>query len=114
MIIPNGYNVYAREVEEVLNRYPEVISATVSGVAHEVHGQEVAAAVVPAPGSMVTAEQLAEYVRAQIAAYKYPRIIKLIPELPMGRSGKILKGELTAQYAGSPTAVAAKDNESSR
>jgi long-chain acyl-CoA synthetase len=88
MIIRNGYNVYPHEVEEVLNRHPGVVSAAVFGVAHEVYGQEVygqevaAAVVVPAPGSTVTAEQL-EYVRAQIAAYKYPRIMKLIPELPM-------------------------------
>lgn len=110
MIIRNGYNVYPREVEEVLSRHPEVVSAAVFGVPHEVHGQEIAAAVVPVPGSTVTAEELTEYARAQLAAYKYPRIIYLMPELPLGPSGKILKRDLAAQYAGSAASAAGKDN----
>ncbi|MCX2747867.1 long-chain fatty acid--CoA ligase [Arthrobacter sp. MI7-26] len=102
MIIRNGYNVYPREVEEVLNQHPDVISAAVFGVPHETHGQEVAAAVVLAPGSTITTEQLTKHASAQLAAYKYPRIIKILTELPLGPSGKILKRELAAQYTENP------------
>lgn len=99
LVIRNGYNVYPREVEEVLNQHPQIVSAAVFGVPHEVHGQEIAAAVVPAPGSTITAENLRVYAKERLAAYKYPRIIEVVAELPLGPSGKILKRELAAQFA---------------
>ncbi|MDQ4500888.1 long-chain fatty acid--CoA ligase [Sinomonas sp. ASV322] len=99
MVIRNGYNVYPREVEEVLSHHPDVVSAAVYGVPHEVHGQEVAAAIVVAPGSSVTVDDLGAYAKQHLAAYKYPRIIELLAELPMGPSGKVLKRELAARYA---------------
>ncbi|MGR0160427.1 long-chain-fatty-acid--CoA ligase [Paenarthrobacter nitroguajacolicus] len=107
MIIRNGYNVYPREIEEVLIQHPAVVSVAVFGVPHELHGQEIVAAIVPRTGSAVTVDELAEYARDQFAAYKYPRIIQLVPELPLGPSGKILKRELATHYAqGLPDAVA--------
>ncbi|NUL45208.1 long-chain fatty acid--CoA ligase [Cellulosimicrobium funkei] len=99
MIIRNGYNVYPREIEETLNQHPDVVSAAVFGVPHEAHGQEVAAAIVTDPGSTTTAEELVAYAKERLAAYKYPRVIELLPELPLGPSGKILKRELSARYA---------------
>ncbi|MGY5319544.1 long-chain-fatty-acid--CoA ligase [Neomicrococcus lactis] len=99
MILRNGYNVYPREVEEVLSKHPDVTSAAVFGIPHESHGQEVMAAVVVSQGSTVTPEEIMEYAKDQLAAYKYPRIIEIMPELPLGPSGKILKRELTARYS---------------
>ena len=105
MILRNGYNVYPREVEEILNQHPQVVSVAVFGVPHDVHGEEVAAALVLAPSSTVTPEELTEYASARLASYKYPRIITLVQELPVGPSGKILKRELTAQYAANPASA---------
>ncbi|BCW06197.1 long-chain fatty acid--CoA ligase [Arthrobacter sp. NtRootA1] len=98
MIIRNGYNVYPREIEEVLNEHPEVVSVAVFGVPHETRGQEVAAAIVPTPCSTLTAEELTAFAKTRLAAYKYPRIIEFMTELPLGPSGKVLKRELAAVY----------------
>ncbi|MGN6161927.1 MAG: long-chain-fatty-acid--CoA ligase [Marmoricola sp.] len=106
MLIRNGYNVYPREVEEVLIQHPDVLAAAVFGVPHEVHGQEIAAAVVPNPDSAVTPEELSEYAKERLAAYKYPRIIELMAELPLGPSGKVLKRELAAHHTEIPTSPA--------
>ncbi len=91
MIIRGGYNVYPREVEEVLYQHPAVRECAVLGVPHAELGEEVGAAVVLRPGSEVGAEELREFVRAEIAAYKYPRHVWLVDELPKTATGKILK-----------------------
>ncbi|MCB5275818.1 Long-chain-fatty-acid--CoA ligase [Arthrobacter sp. SO5] len=101
MIIRNGYNVYPREVEEILLTHPEVVSAAVYGIPHEVHGQEVAAAIVLDAGATASATDLMEFASAQLAAYKYPRVIRLLAELPLGPSGKILKRNLATESGGS-------------
>ncbi|QNE47734.1 long-chain fatty acid--CoA ligase [Glaciihabitans sp. INWT7] len=98
MILRNGYNVYPREVEEVLVAHPAVSSAAVFGVAHETHGQEIMAAVVLAPGADVDTAALAEYAKEKLAAYKYPRRVEIVETLPLGPSGKVLKRELVAIY----------------
>ncbi|MEZ5094457.1 hypothetical protein [Nocardioides sp.] len=95
MIIRGGYNVYPREIEEVLYEHPAVASAAVVGVPHPTHGEEIAAAVVLKPGTEATEAELREWVRDRVAAYKYPRIIWLTDALPMGATGKILKREIT-------------------
>lgn len=103
MILRNGYNVYPREVEEALSRHPEVRAAAVFGVPDELHGQEIAAAVVRVEGGTVTPDELVEYVKEHIAPYKYPRIVQLVDALPLNSSGKVLKRELTARHiAGLP------------
>jgi long-chain acyl-CoA synthetase len=94
MIIRGGYNVYPREVEEVLYQHPAVREAAVLGIPHQELGEEVCAAVVLRPGSEVGADELREYVRSQIAAYKYPRHVWLVDELPKTATGKILKREI--------------------
>jgi len=91
MIIRGGYNVYPREIEEVLYEHPAVTEAAVIGLPHPALGEEVGAAVVLKPGADVTAEELRDYVKAQVAAYKYPRKVWIADELPKGPTGKILK-----------------------
>jgi len=94
MVIRGGFNVYPREIEEVLFAHPEVLEAAVIGVPHESHGEEVKAVVVRKPGSRLAAEEVIAYCRERLAAYKYPRIVEFIDELPKGPTGKILKREL--------------------
>ncbi|WP_026924185.1 AMP-binding protein [Glycomyces arizonensis] len=98
MIIRNGYNVYPSEVEAVLARYPGVAIAAVFGLPHETHGQEVHAAVVPAEGATVDAEAVVAHMKAKVAAYKYPRVVHVVDELPIGASGKVLKRELVERF----------------
>ena len=94
MIIRGGYNVYPREVEEVLMTHPDVSLAAVIGVPHESHGEEVKAVVIRNEGSSLTEDELVEWCQGQMAAYKYPRIVEFVEELPMTATGKILKREL--------------------
>jgi long-chain acyl-CoA synthetase len=91
MIIRGGYNVYPREVEEVLYEHPAVLEAAVVGVPHLALGEEVGAAVSLRPGMSVSTEELREHVRQRVAAYKYPRHVWLVDELPKGPTGKVLK-----------------------
>jgi long-chain acyl-CoA synthetase len=95
LIIRGGYNVYPREVEEVLYEHPAVAEAAVIGMPHAELGEEVGAAVVLKPGASVTADELRAIVKAQVAAYKYPRRVWFVEALPKGPTGKILKREIT-------------------
>jgi long-chain acyl-CoA synthetase len=94
MIIRGGYNVYPREIEEVLYEHPAVSEAAVIGIPDESKGEEVGAAVVLAGGEEVDADELREYVKERVANYKYPRKIWFPDELPKGPTGKILKREI--------------------
>ena len=94
MIIRGGFNVYPREIEEVLYEHPAVLEAAVIGVPDEALGEEVGAAVVLRPGSDATADDIREFVKERVAAYKYPRRIWFPDELPKGSTGKILKREI--------------------
>ncbi|WP_367318902.1 long-chain fatty acid--CoA ligase [Streptomyces sp. HUAS ZL42] len=96
MIIRGGYNVYPREIEEVLHEHPAVALAAVVGVPHDHLGEEIAAAVVLRPGAQAAPGELQQFVRDRVAAYKYPREVWLVDSLPTGPSGKILKREITA------------------
>ncbi len=95
MILRGGYNVYPREVEEVLMTHPDVSLAAVVGVPHESHGEEVKAYVILNDGATTTAEELVAWGKEQMAAYKYPRTVQVVDSLPMTATGKILKRELT-------------------
>ncbi|GAA3077335.1 long-chain-fatty-acid--CoA ligase [Streptomyces glomeratus] len=95
MIIRGGYNVYPREIEEVLHEHPAVALAAVVGVPHERLGEEVAAAVVLRKGAEATPDELRQFVKDRVAAYKYPRTVWLVDALPTGPSGKILKREIS-------------------
>ncbi len=95
MIIRGGYNVYPREVEEVLMTHDDVSLAAVVGVPHESHGEEIKAFVILNPGASVTGDELIAWGKEQMAAYKYPRMVEVVDGLPMTATGKILKRELT-------------------
>jgi long-chain acyl-CoA synthetase len=94
MIIRGGFNIYPREVEEVLFGHPAILEAAVIGVPHEKHGEEVKAIVVPRPDRDLSAEAVVAFCKERLAAYKYPRIIEFAESLPKGPTGKILKREL--------------------
>ncbi|AKU14789.1 long-chain-fatty-acid--CoA ligase [Luteipulveratus mongoliensis] len=94
LIIRGGYNVYPREVEEVLYEHPDVVEAAVVGVPHDHYGEEIKAYVVLGPDATATPEDLQAFTKERVAPYKYPRTIELIEALPKGPSGKILKREL--------------------
>jgi long-chain acyl-CoA synthetase len=94
LIIRGGYNVYPREVEEVLYEHPGIREAAVVGVPHDEWGEEIGAAVVVHEGEELSPEEVSAYVKERIAAYKYPRIVWFIDDLPKGPTGKILKREI--------------------
>ena len=94
LIIRGGYNVYPREVEEVLYGHPGVEEAAVVGVPHPLHGEEVKAYVQLKAGGSVTADELIAYTKERLAAYKYPRSVEFWPELPKNATGKIVKDRL--------------------
>ncbi|MGW4891306.1 long-chain-fatty-acid--CoA ligase [Kitasatospora sp. NPDC004240] len=97
LIIRGGYNVYPREIEEVLYEHPAVAEAAVVGVPHEHHGEEIAAVIVLKDGARATADLIREHVRQRVAAYKYPRIVTFTDRLPKGATGKILKREIVVE-----------------
>ena len=94
LIIRGGYNIYPREIEEVLYEHPAVGEAAVIGLPHPQLGEEVGAAVALKPGATVSAEELRDYVKTQVAAYKYPRKVWIVDVLPKGPTGKIVKREI--------------------
>ena len=94
MIIRGGFNVYPREIEEVLYGHEAVLEAAVIGVPHESHGEEVKAVLALKPGKQVTQDEIIAYCKQKLAAYKYPRIVELRDALPKTATGKILKREL--------------------
>jgi len=91
LIIRGGYNIYPREIEEVLYTHQDVSEAAVIGVPHADLGEEVAAVVVLRPGAKTTDEELRQYVKEEVAPYKYPRVVKFVKELPKTAAGKIFK-----------------------
>ncbi len=97
LVIRGGYNVYPREVEEVLIEHPEVSLCAVIGVPHEQYGEELKAFIVREPGSHLDAETVIAFARERVAAYKYPRIVEFCDSLPMNATGKILKTHLRKQ-----------------
>jgi long-chain acyl-CoA synthetase len=94
MILRSGFNVYPRELEEVMLTHPAISLVAVVGVPDERLGEEVKAFVVRKPGADLTEEALRDWCKDQFAAYKYPRLIEFRTELPMSATGKILKREL--------------------
>jgi long-chain acyl-CoA synthetase len=96
MIIRGGFNVYPREVEEVLMEHEAVSLAAVIGVPHESHGEEIKAVVIREKDhDDVSEDDLVAWAKEQMASYKYPRIVEFVDELPMTATGKILKRELS-------------------
>jgi long-chain acyl-CoA synthetase len=96
MILRGGMNVYPREVEELLYTHPDVLEAAVVGLPDELLGEQVGAAVALRPGATVTPEEISAWAKERIAAYKYPRKVWIVNELPKGPTGKILRREVHA------------------
>jgi long-chain acyl-CoA synthetase len=91
LIIRGGYNVYPREVEEVLYQHPDIVEAAVIGVPDPTYGEEVAAVIVLREGAGLSAEELRAWAKERLSAYKVPHLVQFLPALPKGPSGKILK-----------------------
>jgi long-chain acyl-CoA synthetase len=94
LIIRGGYNVYPREVEEALHEHPAVAQAVVVGIAHDSLGEEVGAAVVLKSDVSIEPDELRQFVKGRVAAYKYPRRIWFVDSLPTGPTGKLLRREV--------------------
>lgn len=97
MIIRGGYNVYPREVEEILMTHPAISMASVIGVPHDQHGEEIKAFIVLKEDGVTTPEEIISWAKEQMAVFKYPRIVEIRNSLPMTATGKILKKELKAE-----------------
>jgi long-chain acyl-CoA synthetase len=99
IIIRGGFNVYPREVEEVLMRHPGIAQVAVIGLPHELHGEEVCAVVVPVGDAAPDGAEVIEWSKEHLGRHKYPRRVEFTDALPLGPSMKVLKRELRAQYA---------------
>ena len=91
-----GMNVYPREVEECIYEHPDVLEVAVVGIPDELYGEQVGAAVALREGSTATPQDIIDFAKERIAAYKYPRTVWVVPELPKGPTGKILRREVHA------------------
>lgn len=98
MIIASGFKVWPREVEDVLHRHPAVAEVAVIGVPDEYRGESVCAVVQLQSGKSVTAEELIAYSRSELAAYKYPRYIRFVREIPQTASGKVRRNALRGRF----------------
>jgi fatty-acyl-CoA synthase len=99
MIIRNGYNVYPREVEDILRAHPAVEEVCVVGVPDEVLGELICACIVPVEGAVVRGEDVLQYARDQLADYKLPDLVRFFDALPMTASGKVKRRELAQVVA---------------
>ncbi len=99
MIIRGGYNVFPRELEDVLRTHPAVDDACVVGVPNEILGELICACVIPVEGAIVTGDELKEYCREQLADYKVPDRVRFFDIFPLTGSGKVKRREL-AQVVG--------------
>ncbi len=95
LIIRGGYNVYPLEVEEAMYEHEAVAECAVVGIPHDDLGEEVGAAVALKEGQQVDEDELREFAKERLAAYKYPRVLWVVDELPKGPTGKILRREVT-------------------
>jgi len=91
LIIRGGYNVYPREVEEVLIEHPDVLDIAVVGIADKHYGQEVAAMIATRPGAQIDTVTFRAWAKERLSAYKVPRFYSFVDELPKGPTGKVLK-----------------------
>ena len=102
MIISGGYNIYPREVEEVLYQHPGVKEAVALGVPDAYRGEVVKVVIVPRDGEQPTPEEIQAFCQAQLAVYKVPKIIEFRRELPKSQVGKVLRRVLREEGAAAP------------
>jgi long-chain acyl-CoA synthetase len=103
LIIRGGYNVYPREVEEVLFEHPDVVEVAVVGVPDSHYGEEVGAAVALRAGSTLSMPELRAWAKQRLSAYKVPRRVMVVPELPKGPTGKVLRRSIDREQLGAAT-----------
>jgi long-chain acyl-CoA synthetase len=94
MIIAGGYNIYPVELDDVLMSHPKVLEACTIGIPHDYRGETVKAFIVTKPGEALTEEDVVSYCKNNLAAYKVPKLIEFIDELPKSAVGKILRRKL--------------------
>jgi long-chain acyl-CoA synthetase len=94
MILAGGYNIYPREIDEVLFEHPKIKEACAKGIADDYRGETVRAYVVPMPGAELTEEDVTAWCREKLAAYKVPKSVVFMDELPKSAVGKILRKDL--------------------
>ena len=94
MIISGGANIYPAEVDRVLNQHPALAAATLVGLPDPTYGERACAVVVRRPGASVTADEVIAFCRERLAAYKCPRVVVFVPELPLTASGKVARRQL--------------------
>jgi len=99
MIIAGGYNIYPVELDDVLMGHPKILEACTIGIPHEYRGETVKAFIVVKKGEILTAAEVANYCKENLAAYKVPKIIEFIDELPKSAVGKILRRKLKEMEA---------------
>jgi acyl-CoA synthetase (AMP-forming)/AMP-acid ligase II len=100
MVVRGGMNVYADDVEAVLQAHPEVVEAALVGIPHEVLGEDIAAYVVLRPGATVSTAELQSFASERLADYKVPRRVHYLPALPRNAGGKVLKSQLAGVPGG--------------
>jgi long-chain acyl-CoA synthetase len=100
LIIRNGYNVYPSDVEAVLSQHPAVQLSAVIGVPDDKVGEEVAAIVMLKPGVEASEDEIAAFTKERVAAYKYPRIVRIVSDLPLGPTGKVIKRAIDQSVVG--------------
>lgn len=111
LVLRGGYNVYPREIEDVLVHHPAIAQVAVIGVPHAVHGEEVCAVVLTRPGlapGPALGTEITAWSRERLAAYKYPRRVEFVDAFPLGPSGKVLKRELVTLFSGASAASAGR------
>ncbi|MCX5838383.1 MAG: long-chain fatty acid--CoA ligase [Deltaproteobacteria bacterium] len=106
MIVAGGYNIYPKEIDEVLFDHPKILEACAVGVPDEYRGETVKAFIVVRPGETLTAEEISEYCKERLALYKVPRRIAFLDALPKSAVGKILRRELRALEGKKPEGTA--------
>ena len=102
MIVAGGYNIYPREIEEVLFRHPAILEASVIGIPSEYRGETVKAFIVLKRGATATEDSIIAFCRKDLAAYKVPKSIEFVDELPKSLIGKVLRRKLRELGSGAP------------
>lgn len=99
LIISGGYNIYPKEIEQVLDDHPAILESAVFGIAHQDFGESVIAAVVLQPGGHFDADEMANWVEGKLARFKQPRHVHRLPALPRNAMGKVQKAQLRKDFA---------------
>ena len=98
MIIRGGVNIYPPEIEEILQSHPAIYESAVIGIPDKEYGEEIGVFVVLKPGKEASREEIVQFCRQNLAAYKRPKVVEFLPSLPKASSGKVVKRDLKEKY----------------